>query len=166
MVALWSNWCCLKIQRPLLNSEIHISMDHRSLQPSVLPAGCSQVQPDPSLHAPRKSRRRQCSDSQPRWQKKSKIVLKRISPGHFMKRTVRRTHLQSHHCRQRHRHLSHSHAYTHTHTQSVVEWLISSQGQTWQGIPMRLSVISATSAFCSLFLEMALEPQLTEAMEQ
>lgn len=32
---------------------------------------------------------------------------------------------------------------------------------------MRLSVISAALAlFCSLFLEMALEPQMTKALEQ
>lgn len=57
--------------------------------------------------------------------------------------------------------------YTRTHSGHLSSGKYLPQGQTWQGIPMRLSVISATSApFCSLFLEMTLEPQMTKAMIQ
>lgn len=58
----------------------------------------------------------------------------------------------------------HASLQTETHARHLcrTQWLISSQGQTWPGIPMRLSVIGATLAsLCSLFLELALEPQMT-----
>lgn len=58
-MAGWSNWCCLKIQRPLLNGATHISMN----QPDWLLSGNMSGPP--------------CKDSQLQWRRsKGKTALK------------------------------------------------------------------------------------------
>lgn len=168
-MGVWSNRCCLKIQKPLLNSVTHILMGHRSLQPTGLAAGCFYVHASDTSGPPQRHRRGQFSKLQLTLTAEN-CSEAHILPGHFTKYTLRLVHVNPHPSGQRHigtSSLPHTYTQTQTHSGHLSSGKYLPQGQTWQGIPMRSSVISVTSApFCSLFLEMALEPQMTKAMVQ
>lgn len=112
-MGVWSNRCCLKIQRPLQNSVTHILMGHRSLQPTGLAAGCFYVHASDTWGPPRRHRRGQF------------CKLQSTLREEFYRDILQNTHWHLHPSWQRH--IGNS-PLPHTNTNTVwslVEWQIS-----------------------------------------